>query len=779
MAFVKQAANNKYYAADIPVAGLPAGALVEYYVRIAYDDHDTTFVLAAAGGTTSATSATEAAAQAAPFSFNVGTLSQRGRWEPPFPLPNVAVHAHVLPSSKVLMWGRRDSPDQSLNVDPPTPLTPNGPEPPPATCTPFIWDPATREATPTPQPTLGQSGTLANLFCSGHALLPDGRLLVAGGHLSDGAGLTLVTLYDGASDTWTPSSSMVNGRWYPTLVPLADGSVLILSGSYRNSQSNQVLSNAVPELWRDGTVSGLAAIPTGALDLFPRAHLTSDGLIHTTGSLQQTWAFDPTPNGQWNAVPGMVRDNAVRDYAPSIMYDVDRVIYVGGGVAPTANAELIDFRAASPQWRPTTPMTFPRRQHNATILPDGTVLVTGGTRGTGSAPPEMFNNLAPGQPVHVAELWDPDTETWSPLAAEDIDRCYHSTAVLLADGTVLSAGGGEFFPDESVTQQNDLSDSHRDAQLFSPPYLFRGPRPVVTTVPDTIEHGSSFTLNTDRAADVAKVTLVRLSSVTHSFNMGQRFLSLGFDRQNETTLRVTAPGAPGECPPGHYFLFVIDGNGVPSIGHVVRFPTTVVPIPAGDAAATSAHVQDVLALQAAVRAAAKGTKVTVGLTGACPYGIAACWGGANEGLRGLERVAYVDPVPDAESSTATIFLIDDGVPPLDRWQVAFRQIVNDSYFWRGAEVTLTGAVTANDGGLHLLATATRPEIELRPLKATDKVQWDRSTRSAQPVAADEQEAYPALAAACQGGASPSVTLTGPLRLDGNVYSLQVRNVSGL
>jgi galactose oxidase len=236
MAFVKQAANNKYYAADIPVAGLPAGALVEYYVRIAYDDHDTTFVLAAAGGTTSATSATEAAAQAAPFSFNVGTLSQRGRWEPPFPLPNVAVHAHVLPSSKVLMWGRRDSPDQSLNVDPPTPLTPNGPEPPPATCTPFIWDPATREATPTPQPTLGQSGTLANLFCSGHALLPDGRLLVAGGHLSDGAGLTLVTLYDGASDTWTPSSSMVNGRWYPTLVPLADGSVLILSGSYRNSQ---------------------------------------------------------------------------------------------------------------------------------------------------------------------------------------------------------------------------------------------------------------------------------------------------------------------------------------------------------------------------------------------------------------------------------------------------------------------------------------------------------------------------------------------------------------
>jgi galactose oxidase len=92
------------------------------------------------------------------------------------------------------------------------------------------------------------------------------------------------------------------------------------------------------------------------------------------------------------------------------------------------------------------------------------VLVTGGTQGNG------FNNLDPGQPVHAAELWDPATGSWTVLAAESVDRCYHATAVLLPDGTVLNAGSGEFRP--TPTTENDPKDSHRDAQIFSPPYLF-------------------------------------------------------------------------------------------------------------------------------------------------------------------------------------------------------------------------------------------------------------------------------------------------------------------
>ena len=125
-------------------------------------------------------------------------------------------------------------------------------------------------------------------------------------------------------------------------------------------------------------------------------------------------------------------------------------------------------------------MQHRRRQHNATLLPDGTVLVTGGTAGPG------FNDVSPGKPVHAAELWDPATDTWTTLAAEAVDRCYHATALLLPDATVLSAGGGEFMVGAAP---NAPADTHRDAQIFHPPYLFRGPRPVITSAPVRAHRG--------------------------------------------------------------------------------------------------------------------------------------------------------------------------------------------------------------------------------------------------------------------------------------------------
>lgn len=162
-------------------------------------------------------------------------------------------------------------------------------------------------------------------------------------------------------------------------------------------------------------------------------------------------------------------------------------------------------------------MHFPRRQHNATILADGTVLVTGGTKGPG------FNDLSPGKPVHVAELWDPVTEAWTELAAE-VDRCYHGTAVLLPDGTVLSAGSGEFAVDGGP---NDANDSHRNAQVFHPPYLFQGPRPEIASAHTEIDYGKPFSLEIT-GPEVGRVTWVRLASVTHSFDQNQRINFLEF-----------------------------------------------------------------------------------------------------------------------------------------------------------------------------------------------------------------------------------------------------------
>ena len=258
---------------------------------------------------------------------------------------------------------------------------------------------------------------------------------------ADGQGLNQTTVYDAVAGKWTPSAAMNDGRWYPTVTSLPDGSVLVLSGS--SAVPTEVQSNLVPQVWNAGTSPDLPNNPQGALDLYPRVHVRQR-YVFTPGLWRRRGRLDIRGGGHWTDL-GIRRANGQRDYAPSVPYDVGKVIYIGGGTPPIPDAELLDLNQPNPAWQdpkdPRAQMSFPRRQHNATILPDGTVLVTGGTRSGGAGPPENFNNLDPGQPVHVAELWDPVSGHWNPLAAEKVDRCYHSTAVLLPDGKVLSAGG--------------------------------------------------------------------------------------------------------------------------------------------------------------------------------------------------------------------------------------------------------------------------------------------------------------------------------------------------
>src|SRR5580704_136185 len=176
-------------------------------------------------------------------------------------------------------------------------------------------------------------------------------------------------------------------------------------------------------------------------------HIGPDGRVFMCGGNAQSFFLDIQNGGTW--APGPSRAAANRDYAPSVMYDVGKVIFIGGGSdtdpadmgsgPPTNIVEIINLNGPNPEWNQTTPMNFARRQHNATILADGTVLVTGGTQGKGSDQYTVFNDLTPGAPIHAAELWDPATEKWTIMAQESTDRCYHSTAVLLPDATVLSA----------------------------------------------------------------------------------------------------------------------------------------------------------------------------------------------------------------------------------------------------------------------------------------------------------------------------------------------------
>lgn len=163
-----------------------------------------------------------------------------------------------------------------------------------------------------------------------------------------------------------------------------------------------------------------------------------------------------------------------------------------------------------------------------------------------------------------AELWDPTTKTWTELASQEVERMYHSTALLLPDGRVITMGNG---------QRQGLI-SQRNAEFLSPPYLFKGPRPVIDSAPSTLDYGQAFAIMLSDTGpvggDIGAVNMVKLGSVTHQFDQGQLFIPLDILGIDGNTVTVRAPDTPGEATPGYYMLFVLSDDGVPSVAPYVR-----------------------------------------------------------------------------------------------------------------------------------------------------------------------------------------------------------------
>jgi PKD repeat protein len=447
-----------------------------------------------------------------------GAPASAGQWAPPFAWPNIAVHLSLLPTGKVLSFGLSGTAQ--------------------------VWNPTDGSFTPVPAPSV--------VFCSGHAFLPDGRLLTAGGNSDPNVGATGIrdmTIFDPATQTWSRLPSMAYARWYPTNTTLPNGDILILSGEDEKGAT-------VPqhEVWSNGALRVLSTAVL-ALPLYPRAFVAHDGRVYVAGDTKVTRYLDPTGTGSWTLGPS--RLYGVRDYGAAVMYDDQKILYVGGG-RTTNMAETIDLNSTTPVWKWTGSMAFPRRHLNATVLPTGEVLVTGGSSGTG------FNDY--NLPVHAAELWNPATGLWTTLASNVVNRVYHSTSLLLPDGRVLHSGSGDAGPDQ------------RSAELFSPPYLFKGPRPSIASAPTQIGYGSSFTVTSPEAAGIAKISFIRLGSTTHAFDENTRFQWLRFSLQPEG-LVISAPSSRNRAPPGHYLLFLLNGEGVPSVGKIVRLGDGLVPEP--------------------------------------------------------------------------------------------------------------------------------------------------------------------------------------------------------
>jgi galactose oxidase len=448
-------------------------------------------------------------------SFLTADAGSMGVWSPSITWPHVAVHLSLLPSGKVLSWGRSS---------------------------PQVWDPATGQFSSIPAP--------ANLFCAGHADLVDGRILIAGGHISNGHGLPDVTILDPSSNppTWSQTTPMQRGRWYPTTTTMANGDVVITAG---RDQSGVVVP--LPEVWSGGALRQLTAA-SRSLPYYPRAFLAPNGKLFYAGEQQTTRYLSVTGTGKWSTVGN--RLYGTRDYGAAVMYEPGKILYVGGG-RTTNTAEIIDLNKSPAVWSWTNPMAFQRRHLNATLLPTGDVLVTGGVSGTG------FSDIATG--VREAELWNPATGAWKTLASSAINRGYHATSILLPDGRVLHSGGGD-----GSSQPNQ-----RNAEIFSPPYLFAADgspavRPVITTAPASVTYGQTLRLETPDAATIRKASIIRLGSATHAFDMNQRFRWMTFTA-DPTGVTLQSLSDRNKIPPGYYMVFVLNADGVPSEGRMVLY----------------------------------------------------------------------------------------------------------------------------------------------------------------------------------------------------------------
>ncbi len=475
-----------------------------------------------------------------------------GACEIPYGTGVVGVHAALLRTARVVLWSFADF-DDSVGMS-------------------QVLDPATGALTTPPES--------HHVFCSGHAFAPDGSLVVSGGHHGD---VKAVHTFDPASETWVHVADMPTGRWYPTTVALPDGRILTVSGSVHggplapgNPANNTIeLYDAVgglrppvplPSPWSSQFPPHLPTI-----DLYPFVFLLPSGhlVVHAR---HVTRLYDPASDiwgPELSGVSAISRTYPCQGSAvllPLVPPEYrPRVLVLGGaganpeevtGTTPAvATAEILDLADPTPAWRSTSSMAHPRVMPDAVLLPDASVLVTGG-----SMSGEADHGI---EPVYAIERFDPASETWTTLCDIAVPRLYHSTALLLADGRVLMMGKDALFNPDPFHYPE-----HR-AELFRPPYLFAGSRPLIAAAPASISYGQAFAVSTPDATSVDAVHLLRPGSVTHSFNMEQRLVGLVVASRSTDSLTVEAPPDARVAPPGWYLLFLL-ADGVPSVGHFLR-----------------------------------------------------------------------------------------------------------------------------------------------------------------------------------------------------------------
>ena len=490
----------------------------------------------------------------------------RGMWSATQPWPMNGLHAVLLPDGKILTYGTPKN----------APATQDG-------RTYDLWTPTLGFADASHA--TSYDATRVNSFCNTAAWLSDGRLMLTGGNSPLASSLVTPSTGGAVTDT----STMADQRWYATMLTLPDGRNLILGGMdpYQEAMVDNpdaaIAAGTVsmtPEIYTAGTgwrsLTGARSREAFGPDYlrasYPRAWVAPNGRVFGI-SAETMWSLDASAGDGAGAVTvlGAFKGPASKTVPVNIgatstaaMYAPGKVLQVGGngyfngdGLPASNLATVVDINGAAPVVTDTAPMSYARRYANSVVLPNGKVLVTGGT---------AFGNNGGSDAVYAAEIWDPASGTWTLGASAAQVRVYHSAALLLGNGVVLSTGGGAPGP---VNNPN--------AEVYYPPYLFKNvdgvtqlaPRPTMSSISALgFSHGGSVQIRMTDASSVARLVLLANGSVTHSFNSTQRFQELSFT-QDGKLLTTAMPASASLAPPGYYQLVALNADGVPSRSVVV------------------------------------------------------------------------------------------------------------------------------------------------------------------------------------------------------------------
>jgi hypothetical protein len=350
---------------------------------------------------------------------------------------------------------------------------------------------------------------------------------------------------------------MASGRWYPTLIALPDGRVLAVSGL---DEKNEL--NVVPEIYADG--AGWTAGPRSPSNwpLYAHLFLLADGRMYYSGGQYggnngirpSIWDLATNSAAEVN---GVLTDASKRNQSASVLLPPaqdQRVMIMGGGpsdmhdqTGATNTTAITDLSVPGPTVTTAAPLAMRRMHLCATLLPDRTVLANGGSMMEESGADATFE----------AEIYHPDARggpgNWTMAATSRVARLYHSVALLMPDGKVITSGSN---PARKTEEQR--------IEVFWPPYLFAGERPSCTPSETEIHYGGTLAATAPDAGQIVSACLIRPGATTHSMDGEQRLVDLPHQVSGPDEVNLQLPSATTIAPPGWYMLFVLSTAGVPS-----------------------------------------------------------------------------------------------------------------------------------------------------------------------------------------------------------------------